>query len=341
MSNSLLNKAVEDLRRGRGVAADDAEPVLDALISETEEPVIAKFFSEWHRKGIEEDEIYNFAKILRRRMKRITSRHETFVDIVGTGGSKSKSFNISTAASFVVAGAGLAVAKHGNKAATSNSGSADVLAELGVDFAPPSETAERSLNEIGICFMFAPNHHRLSPILGKVRRELGFPTIFNCVGPLCNPASAPYRLIGVWDEKMLPKIAGALARLGTQRSWIVHGKDGSDEISIAEATIVTEVAGEKIETFEISPGEHFDKPSSPGSFKVADAKASSEIVRAVLGNRMGKTSSENAVVMNAAAALYLAGSVENLTEGIATAIEGIRAGRASKKLAELSEYCKR
>jgi anthranilate phosphoribosyltransferase len=144
---------------------------------------------------------------MRGRMKRINSKHESFVDIVGTGGSKAKTFNVSTAASFVVAGAGVPVAKHGNKAATSNSGSADVLSELGIDPAVDAATAESCLNEIGICFMFAPNYHRLSPTLGKVRRGLGFPTIFNCVGPLCNPASAPHQLIGVWDVKLLPKMA--------------------------------------------------------------------------------------------------------------------------------------
>jgi anthranilate phosphoribosyltransferase len=147
---------------------------------------------------------------------------------------------------------GVPVAKHGNKAATSNSGSADVLSALGIEPAVNAATAERCLNEIGICFMFAPNFHRLSPTLGRVRRGLGFPTIFNCIGPLCNPASAPHQLIGVWDKSLVSTMANALARLGTRKSWIVHGEDGSDEISVSGPTFVAEVENGNVRTFELS-----------------------------------------------------------------------------------------
>ena len=183
----LLRKYRDEFAAGRSFGAADAEALLDALITETDEEPIAEVLTAWSAKGVSSDEIYEFACILRSRMKRVNSVHETFVDIVGTGGSSAKTFNVSTAASFVVAGAGVAVAKHGNKAATSNSGSADVLSVLGIDPAVSPETAEACLNTVGICFMFAPNFHRLSPTLAKVRRGLGFPTIFNCIGPLCNP----------------------------------------------------------------------------------------------------------------------------------------------------------
>lgn len=337
MKFSLLKSMVADFERGRVLDASEAEPVLDALISETDESVIAEVLTAWNRKGIEENEIYEFARILRRRMIPVRSRHERFIDIVGTGGSRAKSFNISTAASFVVAGAGLPVAKHGNKAATSNSGSADVLAVLGVDSAPTPETAERTLNQIGLCFMFAPHHHRLSPTLGRVRRGLGFPTIFNCVGPLCNPASAPHQLIGVWDETLVPKMANALATLGTIKSWVVRGKDGLDEISIAGPTGVREVAGTSIRSFELSPTDFGIEPASLSEYNVEDATASAVVIRAILDNEMGGNAAEAAVILNAAAALYLADRAESMADAFALAVDSLRSGQAAKKLSELSQ----
>ena len=188
---SLLRKYRHEFTRGRSFDDAEGEHILDAMIESEDDALLASLFNEWNQKGIEEHEIFFLAKVMRERCIKVNSRHDKVVDIVGTGGSKVKTFNVSTAAAFVVAGEGVPVAKHGNKAATSNSGSADVLSELGVDHAVSPPEAERSLNEVGICFMFAPNHHRLSPTLAKVRRGLGYPTIFNCVGPLCNPANAP------------------------------------------------------------------------------------------------------------------------------------------------------
>src|SRR5687768_14471533 len=211
---SILEKYIQEFRSGNDLYADESEVFLDELITETDEFTLAEIFRAWNSKGIAGDEIFDLATIMRGRCTRVVTQHETYVDIVGTGGSSGKTFNVSTAAAFAAAGAGLPVAKHGNRAATSNSGSADVLSALGIEPAVDGRTAERCLNEIGICFMFAPNFHRLSPTLGKVRRGLGFPTIFNCVGPLCNPARAPHQLIGVWHKDLVPKMANVLARLG-------------------------------------------------------------------------------------------------------------------------------
>ena len=243
---NILEKVINRFELGRDLKARDAEPFLDELIGTADEGVLDRVLRSWDRKGISSDEIYEIARVMDERCTKVSSDHETLIDIVGTGGSRSKTFNVSTAAAFVIAGAGVTVAKHGNRAATSNSGSADVLAELGVDPAVDAATAERCLREIGMCFMFAPNFHRLSPTLASVRRGLGFPTIFNCVGPLCNPAGPPHQLIGVWDEALVPKMADAIRRLGTTRSWIVHGKDGLDEISIRDKTKVFEIVGSTI-----------------------------------------------------------------------------------------------
>jgi len=332
---SILQKYVDEFRRGHSVDPREAEPFLDALITETDEPLLAEVLVEWNKKGIEEDEIYEFARILRSRMKRVNSRHETFVDIVGTGGSKAKTFNVSTAAAFVVAGAGVAVAKHGNKAATSNSGSSDVLAELGINPTVDPETAERCLNEIGICFMFAPNHHRLSPTLAMVRRGLGFPTIFNCVGPLSNPASAPHQLIGVWDKELVPKVAGALARLGTTRSWIVNG-NGLDEISLEGETSVAQVQGDQVTFAEIDPNCFDFEPCGVDGIRCSDAVSSSKTIRDVLDGKLSNTAAENIVVMNAAAAINLAKPSIDRAEAVELAKESIRSGSAQRKLEELA-----
>ena len=333
---SILRKYVAAFRARRELEAADAEPFLDALIAETDETLLEDVFHAWHQKDIYEDEIYEIARIMRARCTRVVTKHETFVDIVGTGGSRSKTFNVSTAAAFVVAGAGVAVAKHGNKAATSNSGSADVLSALGVDPSVDAETAGRCLDEIGICFMFAPNFHRLSPTLANVRRRLGFPTIFNCVGPLCNPAAAPHQLIGVWSAKLVPRMAGALARLGTKRSWVVHGSGGLDEVSIDGATVVAEIGDEAVRTFELLVPNNGGEAGSMNGIRATSAHQSAELIRSVLeGVQRGKPA-EAIVVANAAAALYLSGAASSMDEGYRTACDAIESGMALRKLNELA-----
>ena len=332
---SILEKYAIEFAAGRELGPGDAEAVLDSLISELDESAIADLLRAWNAKGIEENEIFEFARILRSRMKRVNSRHLTFVDIVGTGGSKAKTFNVSTAAAFVVAGAGIPVAKHGNKAATSNSGSADVLSELGVDPAADPETSERCLNEISICFMFAPNHHRLSPTLAKVRRGLGFPTIFNCVGPLCNPASAPHQLIGVWDKELLPRMAGALARLGTKKAWIVNGH-GLDELSLEATTAVAEVDGETVNVSEISPDDFGLERCSLDGMRCSDSVSSSTVINSLLDGLASGGPSESIVLLNAAAAVGVARPEIDRHHSVEMVRESIRSGSARRKLEELA-----
>ena len=330
---NILNKYVETFRSHRDLDKADAESFLDALIEETDEVLLADVFRAWNEKDIAEEEIYEIARIMRSRCTRVATKHETFVDIVGTGGSRSKTFNVSTAAAFVAAGAGVPVAKHGNKAATSNSGSADVLSALGIEPSVDAETAGRCLDDIGICFMFAPNFHRLSPTLAKVRRGLGFPTIFNCVGPLCNPAGAPHQLVGVWTDELVPRMARALARLGTKRSWVVHGSGGLDEISLNGSTLVAEVDGGSVRTFELLvPNNSY----ASNGIHAGSAQQSAELIRSVLeGVHQGKAA-EAIVVTNAAAALYLSGTTSNIDDGYRIAAEAIQSGTALEKLNQLA-----
>ena len=342
MMTDILGHQTEQFRRGRSLSPGDAEPILDQLISSSDEDVLRDVFLAWNEKGIDEDEIYELARIMRDRCIPVETSRKHFVDIVGTGGSRKKTFNVSTASAFVVAGAGVAVAKHGNRAATSNSGSADVLSELGIQPSVDAKTAARCLEEIGICFMFAPNFHRLSPTLAKVRRGLGFPTIFNCVGPLCNPANAPYQLIGVWDKELVPKMANALARLGTTKSWIVHGGDGLDEISLGASTFVAEIENGVVTEFEIRPGDFKVPPDQNlDGLRITGAAESAEIIREILRVDAVSQPAENVVLINAAAAIYLTGGASTLDEAHAAAFQSVSSGRAMAKLCELEEATKK
>lgn len=331
--NELI-KVLGYFQNGEHLSEHDAEGFFDSLLAEENEDLLARILIAWNAKGVIEDELFFLASIMRQRATKVTSKHTNFVDAVGTGGSLAKTFNVSTAAAFVIAGAGVPVAKHGNRAATSNSGSADVLGELGVNPSVNASIAGECLNTLGICFMFAPNFHKLSPVLGKIRRELGVPTIFNNLGPLCNPASAPHQIIGVWHEELVEKTANVLARLGTKRSWVVHGEDGLDEITLAGKTQVAEIEGNRIRHFEISPNDFGIDAEPLGPAKRTTPRASADLIRSTLRGT-GGTAATNLVLINAAAPIYLAGKANNLAEGIKYAKASIESGAALRKLDEL------
>ena len=205
-------------------------------------------------KGETVDELAGMAEAMRERATPLHSRHERFIDTAGTGSSAAKRFNVSTAAAFVIAGAGLPVAKHGARAASSTSGSADVLEALGVNTAASPDVVERCLNDHGICFIFAPLFHRATARVAQVRRDLGVHTTFNLLGPLTNPAHAPFQLVGVWDHSLVERVASALALLGVKQAWVVHGADGLDEVTITGETFVAACSARTgVETFTISP----------------------------------------------------------------------------------------
>src|SRR5829696_7890877 len=232
------------LMRGEDLRREEAAELLDALLdgAATDAQIGAALVA-LAVKGETVEELAGLASSMRGRAVRIKARHERFVDTAGTGSSAAKCFNVSTAAAFVIAGAGLPVAKHGSRAATSRSGSADVLGALGVEVTAKPEVSENCLNELGICFMFAPLYHGATKRVAGVRRELGVHTTFNLLGPLTNPAGARRQLIGVWHKALAEPVAQALVRLGTERAWVVHGSDGLDEVTLAGATFVAEAHG--------------------------------------------------------------------------------------------------
>src|SRR5215204_5201892 len=266
----------------------------------------------------------------------LLSKHACFVDTAGTGSSRAKTFNISTAAAFVIAGAGLPVAKHGNRAASSKSGSADLLAALGVNVSAIPLVSENALNEIGICFMFAPLYHGATARVAGIRRQLGIHTTFNLLGPLSNPAGAPRQIIGVWRKDLAEKLARVLAGLGTERAWVVHGEDGLDEITLAGKTHIAEAQNGEVKSFEIEPSDFGFEVGSLEHLRGGDADANAEIVSGVFAG--SRTNEARAIViMNAAAALFLGGAAVDLREGAKLAAHAIDTGGAQRKLELLIE----
>lgn len=337
---SQLKHFTDILDAGRDLTTPEAEAVFLALQNEPDEGPIADLLTAWNRKGPSVEEIYSLASLMRSRMKKIESFHPTFVDTAGTGSSRIKTFNISTAAAFVIRGAGIPVAKHGNRAATSRSGSADVISELGIkiDIEPP--LAEECLNNAGICFMFAPHFHSLSRTLGKVRRGLGEPTIFNILGPLCNPAGAPHQIIGVWDESLVEMVAQVVARLGTQKTWVVNG-GGLDEITVDGETLVAEVTGSEVLIKRIDPY-FFSLPKTPiTSLEKPTPAESATLIRSILDNTCPNEVARDLVLINAAAAIYITGRVKDASQAADWARESIETGAARAALDDLVEVTNR
>ena len=332
----ILRDHLGRFREGDELASDGAEEFFDALICETDEATLANLFEAWHAKGTTENEVYELARIMRKRCTKIESKHERFVDVVGTGGSKAKTFNVSTAAAFVIAGAGVPVAKHGNRAATSNSGSADVLSAMGIEPAVDPATAQQCLNEIGICFMFAPNFHRLSPTLAKVRRGLGYPTIFNNLGPLCNPANAPFQLVGVWHTDLVERTANVLARLGTNCSWVAHGSDGLDEFTLNGTTYVAEAADGNVRSFELGSEDFGTMPASIDHLRVSSAQESAALIRSILEGDCNDRAAIDLILINAAVPIFLAGFAGALPDAYKLAKQSLTSGAALAKIRELA-----
>ena len=336
-----VQKLLGRLMRSEDLMRDEAAELLNLLLDETtSEPQIAAILIALKLKGETVEELAGLAEGMRSRAVKINSRHERFIDTAGTGSSSVKTFNVSTAAAFVIAGAGLPVAKHGNRAASSNCGSADVLAALGVNVSVEVSLSEACLNEFGICFMFAPLYHSATARVVGVRRQLGVHTTFNLLGPLTNPAGAPRQVIGVWDRALAAPMAKALALLGTERTWVVHGGDGLDEITLADSTFVAEANRREVRTFEIAPEDFGLERFSLNNLRGCDAEGNAAIIRDVLTGKR-RDEARSLVVINTAAALYVGGVASSLREGVRLAEESIDSGLAVEKLDRLIAVAKR
>lgn len=334
-ADTALYQFLARLLRGEDLPADEAADFFRALTdANANSAQIAGALVALTAKGETAEELAGMARVMREQAVKISSRQKNFIDISGTGASRAKTFNVSTAAAFVAAGAGLVVAKHANRAVMSKTGSADVLGKLGVKVAGEPEVAQICLNGAGMCFMFAPKFHPKLRRVGDVRQSLGIRSCLNLLGVLANPAHAPKQIIGVWHSSLIELMAQALALLGTQKAWVVHGADGLDEMTLAGETFVAEVSGGKVKTFRISPEDFKLQRGRIEHLKVGTAEQSAQIIRDVLASKR-RDEARALVVLNAAAALLVGGIARDPIHAARLAEQSIDSGQAQNKLDRL------
>ncbi len=297
-------------------------------------PQMAAFLMGLAVRGETVFEISGAARLLREKMTPLAvSLNLDPIDIVGTGGDGHATYNVSTCAAFVAAGAGLKVAKHGNRSVSSRSGASDVLTALGVNVEAPLDVVARALEEIGIAFLWAPKHHPAMKTWAPIRAQLGVRTVFNLLGPLCNPASVKRHVIGVFDHRWVEPIADVLKALGSTHAWVVHGYDGMDELTTTGPTLVAELRNGNVSVFDVSPEDAGLKCASLDDLKGGDAEENAAALRDVLA---GKPSAYRDIVcLNAAAALVVHDRAANLSDGVKRAETAIDSGRAEKTLNDL------
>jgi len=333
----VIREAIARLVAGKNVTGEQAHQVaLEILSGEATPCQIASFLTALRMRGERVEHVVGFVRAMRDKAARIETPPGVVLDTCGTGGDELGTFNVSTTAMFMAAGAGVRVAKHGNRAMSSRCGSADVLTALGVRIDCSHALAERCLREIGICFLFAPSYHLAMKHAVQPRRDIGHRTIFNMAGPLSNPAGATHQLIGVYDLSLCRMFAEVLRELGSQRALIVHGSDGLDEISTAEVTELTELRDGQIYSWSATPADFgLEQPANVEDLLAGeDARGNAEITAAILRGEEKGPKADIALV-NAGAAIYVAGKAETIPEGVEIARRTIASGAAYEKLEEL------
>ncbi|MDH3239390.1 MAG: anthranilate phosphoribosyltransferase [Alphaproteobacteria bacterium] len=326
---SLIAQVADGAALSRGQAEEAFEIIMSGEATPSQ---MGAFLMALRVRGETIDEITGAATVMRAKALSVKAP-EGAIDTCGTGGDASGTYNISTGAALVAAAAGVPVAKHGNRALSSRSGSADVLVALGVNIEAEMSQVEKALVDANIGFLMAPRHHSAMRHVGPTRVELGTRTIFNLLGPLSNPAGTKRQLIGVFHHQWTAPLAEVLGQLGTERAWVVHGSDGLDEITTTGATYVSELKDGRVSSFEVSPEEAGISRADPADLKGGDAETNAKAITAMLGGEPGAY--RDIVVLNAAAALVVAGKAGGLKEGASLAAKAIDSGRAKKTLAQL------
>jgi anthranilate phosphoribosyltransferase len=345
MTSAVIVEALRTLMDKKDLTRLEAAGAMEVIMSgEATNAQIAAFLTALRMKGETVEELIGFAQVMRQKAVRVRTRgeevaaltgtdREMLIDTCGTGGDAAGTFNVSTATAFVVAGAGLKVAKHGNRSVSSLCGSADVVETLGINLELPPAKVARCIDEVGIGFLYAPLLHTAMKHVMAARREMGVRTVFNMLGPLTNPAGANAQVIGVYSDALTEPLARVLAELGTIRAFVVHGADGLDEISNTGESHISEVREGVVRNFRVRP-EDFDMPrASIADLQGGDREENAEIIRRILGGGAG--AKRDIVLINAAAALVVGGKAKDLKEGIALAKRSIDSGAARAKLEAL------
>jgi len=324
----------------KNLSTGEAAAAMDEIMSGRATPAqIAAFLVSLRMKGETVEEITGCAQVMRDKVIRLNPKRRPLVDTCGTGGDGAGTFNVSTAAAFVAAGAGVAVAKHGNRGMSSLCGSADVLEQLGIRIEAEPSAVEQSIDEVGFGFMFAPLYHGAMKYAVGPRREIGIRTVFNILGPISNPAFADAQVIGVCDRSFLEPLAHVLRNLGTRHAFVVCGADGLDEITVTSTSFIAEVRDGKVTTYEFDPAELGIKRSRREALSGGDPAANARIIEAILKGEEGAR--RDIVLLNVAFALIAAGKVESVADGIEAAASSIDSGAALEKLRRLREVSAR
>ena len=327
----ILAKLVE----GKDLTKEEAMKAQELILTgQATEAQIACFLTALRMKGETLDEITGLAAVLRNKANTISPKVADYVDFVGTGGDCTYSFNISTTSAFVVAAAGLPVAKHGNRSISSKSGAGDVLEALGVNISADPTMVEKCVETVGIGFMFAPHFNPAMKYVGPVRKQLGIRTVFNILGPLSNPSRARAMLVGVYSPALTEVIAGTMMNLGVERGMVVSGEDNMDEITLTGETTVSEIKDGKVATYTIAPEQFGLKRVSLEELRGGDGVQNAAITKAILSGEE-KGAKRDIVLLNAGATLYIGGVADSIESGVKLAAETIDSGKAMKKLEEL------
>lgn len=332
-----VQEVIGKLVERRNLTEAEAEEAMKCIMSGgATQAQIGSFLTALRMKGETVEEITAFARVMREFAARISPKvDDVLVDTCGTGGDKIKTFNISTTAMFVAAGAGVCIAKHGNRSVTSRAGSADVVEAVGVRIDLPPEEVERCIEDVGIGFMFAPRFHAAMKHAIGPRREMGIRTVFNILGPLTNPASAQAQVMGVFDAGLTEKLAQVLGKLGCERAMVVHGVEGLDEISTLGGTKISELVDGKVRTYTIFPEEFGLERANPETIAGKELGENVRMMLSVLKGERGPR--RDIVLLNAAAAIVVGGKADGLREGISIAGKSIDSGHAYEKLVQLVE----
>ncbi|MBI5554879.1 MAG: anthranilate phosphoribosyltransferase [Elusimicrobia bacterium] len=348
----MIKEAIGKIVEKKDLSEQEAIEVMNEIMNgEATEAQIGAFITALRMKGETVEEITGCAKVMREQATPIRVANnkvvdldrddiniepETIVDTCGTGGDRTNTFNISTASAFVVAGAGLKVAKHGNRSVSSLCGSADVIETLGINLNVPPTEVEKCLNEVGISFLFAPLLHGAMKYAAGPRKQIGIRTIFNILGPLSNPAKATAQVLGVYSEHLCEVMARVLGNLGVRRAMVVHGLDAIDEISITGPTQVAELKDDQVKSYDVFPEQFGLKSATMEDIRGGNAQKNAQIILNILKGEKGVK--RDIVLLNAAAAIYVGGKVKNMERGIKIASDSIDSGKALEKLESLREY---
>lgn len=332
-----MKEILAKLVAGNDLSVEEAKKAQEIILTgQATDAQIAAFLTAFRMKGETIDEITGLASVLRDKANTIAPKVDKHVDLVGTGGDCTYSFNISTTSAFVVAAAGLPVAKHGNRSISSKSGAGDVLEALGVNISADPDVVSRCVETVGIGFMFAPHFNPAMKYVGKVRKELGFRTVFNTLGPLSNPSRAKAMVVGVYDKNLTETIANAMMNMGVERALVVSGNDNMDEITLTGATTISEIKDNTVNTYTVTPEQFGFETVELKELQGGDGKVNAQITKDILSGKE-KGAKRNIVLLNAGATLYAGGMCSSIEEGIKLAEKTIDSGKAASIIDALVE----